>query len=305
MTKNQKIILFGGLGIFLGLAALIVVLIVNNNNKTLEANAAREQIDSLAMANDRMKLTNEFNQLNADFMQYEDQQVYLKNDSLIQQYDEAKKRVQSLLSQLDREKSNNNANKARIRRLESEITTLKGIVKHYLEEIKRLGEENEGLRKELDQVNARNVALASENESASRANAALSQTVKQARKLNLTGVSLSAYNKKDKREKNITKARKLGVSFTVSPNATAAPGMKDFYVRIVGPEGNVLGSGPAFSYDGQTLGSTAHRAVEYANEEISTSVYWNVTSTLVPGSYRVEVFCDGYRLASRSFEMKK
>lgn len=305
MDKKQKTIIFGALGVALCLIALVVVLIVNNSRRTTEANEAAARADSLLLVNDQLQLTNEFNQLNADFSQYEDQQVYLKNDSLIQQYDEAKKRVQSLLSQLDREKSNNNANKARIRRLESEITTLKGIVKHYLEEIKRLGEENEGLRKELDQVNARNVALASENESASRANAALSQTVKQARKLNLTGVSLSAYNKKDKREKNITKARKLGVSFTVSPNATAAPGMKDFYVRIVGPEGNVLGSGPAFSYDGQTLGSTAHRAVEYANEEISTSVYWNVTSTLVPGSYRVEVFCDGYRLASRSFEMKK
>lgn len=305
MSKSQKIILFGAIAIFLGLAALITILIINNSDKEKQVSDTQMQLDSLAIANDRLQLTNEFNQLNADFAQYEDQQVYLQNDSLIEQYNAAKNRVQDLLSQLDKEKSSNKANKARIKQLEAEIVTLKGIVRHYLEEIKRLGEENEGLKRELDEVQQRNVQLASENESANRTNAELSQTVQRAKKLNITNLSLGAYNKKDKHEKNITKARKLGVSFTVSPNNTAAPGMKEFYVRIISPEGNVLGGGSSFSYDGQTLSATAHRQVEYSNDEVSVSVYWGVSSTLVAGSYKVEVFCDGYRLASRSFEMKK
>ncbi|MCM1152191.1 MAG: hypothetical protein NC328_00855 [Muribaculum sp.] len=305
MNKSQKIIMWCSLAVFVGLAALIVVLIVNNSKQNEQVNNAQMQLDSIAIANDRLQLTNEFNELNSDFAQYEDQQVYLQNDSLIEQYNSARARIQDLLSKIDKEKANNKANRKRIKQLEAEVATLKGIVKHYLEEIKRLGEENEGLKKEIEQVQQRNQDLTAANESASRRNEELSQTVQRARKLNITGLSLKAYNKKDKNEKNITKARKLGVSFTVSPNATAAPGMKDFYVRIIGPEGNVLGGGPAFNYDGSSLGSTAHRQVEYANEEISTSVYYNVASTLTPGSYRVEVFCDGYRLASRSFEMKK
>lgn len=305
MNKSQKIILGGAIAVFLGLAALIVVLIVNNSNKDAAVNDTQMRLDSLAIANDRLQLTNEFNQLNSDFAQYEDQQVYLQNDSLIDQYNAAKSRIESLLGQLDKEKASNNANRQRIKQLEAEIATLKGIVRHYLEEIKRLGEENEGLRKELEQSQQRNEQLASDYESTSRQNAELSQTVQRAKKLNIVNLSLGAYNKKDKREKNITKARKLGVSFTVSPNNTAAPGMKTFYVRIVGPEGNVLGGGSSFSYDGQTLNATAHRQVEYANDEVSVSVYWGVSSTLIPGPYRVEVFCDGYRLASRSFDMKK
>lgn len=305
MNKNQKIILFSAIGVFICLAALIVSLIISNQKNEEATDKALAMADSLSLANDRLALTNEFNQLNADFMQYEDQQVYLKNDSLIKQYDEAKARVQNLLSQLDKEKKSNSANKARIKELEGEIATLKGIVRHYLEEIKRLGEENEGLKREIADVQQRNEALQSENATAQRDNEQLAATVKLAKKLNITSLSLRAYNKKDKEEKNVTKARKLGVSFAVSPNNTAAAGMKDFYVRIITPEGTVLGGGGVFSYDGASLQATAHRSVEYANKETAVSVYAPVSTTLTPGGYRVEVFCDGYRLDSREFTLKK
>ena len=46
-------------------------------------------------------------------------------------------------------------------------------------------------------------------------------------------------------------------------------------------------------------------SVEYAIDEINVSIYWDVNTTLTPGDYTVEVFCDGYRLASRHFTMSK
>lgn len=305
MKKNQKIIFFGAIGIFVALIILIIVLIAQNSSKSSAADEAVAQLDSLALANDRLQLTNEFNQLSADFNQYEDQQKYLKNDSLIQQYDEARARVKSLLNQLEKERSNNNSNRAKIKQLEGEIATLKGIVKHYLEEIKRLGEENAGLKREIEQVQQRNQSLASENESAQRSNAELTQTVARARKLQITNLRLQAFKGNDKNEKNITKAKKLGVFFTVSPNVTAAPGMKDFYVRIKSPEDEVLGGGVGINAEGASISGTAHRQVEYANNEVSVAVYWPVNTTLTPGTYRVEVFCDGYRLDSRNFTMSK
>ena len=265
--------------------------------------------DSLAIANDQLLLTNEFNQLNADFNQYEGQQIYLKNDSLVTQYNEARLKVEGLIRELNEEKSKHSkdmaASRAKIKQLEGEISTLKGIVRHYLEEIKRLGEENAGLKQEIEQVTQQNQQLSSQVTQATASNAQLSQTVKLAKKLNITNVSFHAYNKKGKVEKNITKARQLGVSFTVSPNNTAAPGMKDFYMRIISPEGTLLGGGGSFHIDGGTVQSTARRSVEYANEEMSVSIYWDVNTTLTPGDYTVEVFCDGYRLASRHFTMKK
>lgn len=129
MNKNQKIILYGGGAALLCLVALSIVLIIINSNRTDEVNQARAETENLRLANDRLLLTNEFNQLNADFSQYEDQQVYLKNDSLVQKYNEARLKVEGLLSELNQEKQNNAANRKRIKQLENEIATLKGIVK--------------------------------------------------------------------------------------------------------------------------------------------------------------------------------
>ena len=308
MNKNQKRILFGALGVFVALIALMVVLIVQNARHSNVANLMQEQVDSLRVENDRLELANltsEFDRLNSEFSQYEDQQLKISNDSLVQQYNEAKERVNSLLQELDREKRSNRANREKIKQLENEITTLKGIAKHYLEEIKRLNEENEGLRQELSTEKNRNDNLARENATVSRNNAQLAETVQLAKKLNITGLSLTAFKKNDKTEKNITKAKKLGVSFTVSPNNTASAGRKNFYIRIISPEGSLLGSGPSFSYDGTTITSTAMREMEYDNNELRVSVYWTVNTTLTPGDYTVEVFADGYRLGTGRFTMKK
>ncbi|MCH5228625.1 MAG: hypothetical protein J1F12_01355 [Muribaculaceae bacterium] len=305
MNKTQKIIIFGGGAAVLCLIALVIILIVNNAARTDQVNEARAEMESLRLANDRLLLTNEFNQLNADFSQYEDQQIYLKNDSLVHQYNEARLKVEGLLAELDEQKKNNAANRKRIKELEAEISTLKGIVKHYLEEIRRLGEENEGLRQEIAQVNERNEKLSTQVTQATSQNKELTQTVKLAKKLNITGLSFQAYNKKGKVEKNITKAKQLGVSFIVSPNNTASAGMKDFYIRILTPEGVLLGGDLSFEMDGSNIAATAKRQMEYSNEELSVSVYWDVNTTLTPGDYTVEVFADGYRLASRHYTMKK
>ena len=307
--KKLKVLLIGGILAVLCLVGLIVVLIVNNNRSTQVANEAAAKADSLAVANDQLLLTQEFNQLNAEYNQYEGQQIYLKNDSIVQKYNEARLKVEGLLRELNAEKKSHNrdmaASKAKIKQLEGEIATLKGIVKHYLAEIKRLGEENAGLKQEIEQANQRNTELSTQVTQARQSNEQLTQTVQLAKKLNITGMSFNAYNKKGKVEKNVTKARQLGVSFTVSPNATAAPGMKTFYMRIISPEGTLLGGGGSFTIDGQTVAASAQRTVEYANEETHVSIYWDVNTTLTPGDYTVEVFCDGYRLASRHFTMKK
>lgn len=309
MNKTQKILLAAGCAVFLGLVALVIILIVNNSERTDEVNQAREEMENLRLANDRLALENEFTQLNADFSQYEDQQIYLKNDSLVQQYNQARMKVEGLLAELEEAKKahnrDNEANRKKIKELESQIATLKDILKHYLEEIRRLGEENEGLKKEIAVEKEKNVRLESQVTQATTENKALSQTVTLAKKLNVTGVSLRAYNKKGKEEKNITKAKQLGVSFTVSPNNTASAGMKDFYIRILSPEGMLLGGGTSFTMDGSSIAATAKRTVEYANEELSVVIYWDVNTTLTPGDYTVEVFDNAGRLASKHFTMEK
>ena len=310
MNKKIIAIITAGAIVVAGFVALTILLLSSNSRNEAEARRARETADSLQMANEQMLLDNEYTQIQADFSQYENQAVYLKDDTLVQQYNESKARVEKLMSELDRERRSNRANQAasreKIKKLEAEIGTLRGIVRHYLEEIQRLGKENEGLRTELSAAQEQNQSLSSQVQATSATNAQLTQTVKLARKLNITGLTLTPYNRKDKREKNVTKAAKLGVSFTVSPNNTAAAGQKTFYIRILSPEGALLGGAGTFTFEGAAVGYSAARTVEYDNGELPVAVYWPAGSTtLTRGDYTVEVFCDGYRLGSRRVSLAR
>jgi chromosome segregation ATPase len=303
MDKRQKTIFYAGIGVVAALVVLAVALIFTNSRQSSEFDQVQTELDSLRFANDQLKLTNEFNQLNADFKAYEDQQIYLKNDSLVQKYDQARLKVEALLKELNAEKRSNSQNKQKIKNLEAEIATLKGIVKHYLAEIKRLGEENEGLRKEIEEISQKNEQLSSAVTTATTKNEELTQKVQLAEKLTLTGVSLQAFNEKGKAEKKVKKAKTLGVSLTITPNNTAKPGLKDVYVRITSPEGNLLKGNGSFSAEGTQLEYTTKRQVEYANEELSTVIYWDVNTSLTAGEYTVEIFIDGNRLTSRRFTL--
>lgn len=325
MNKKILPVIISAIVVVLALIAIVIVLIVksNDNNKDIPNNeeiaALEARADSLAILNDQLQLANEFTQLNsdfqqisADFSQYEGQQVYLKDDSIVKKYNAAKTKVESLIKELNAEKSKTNltakdleASRAKIKQLEAEIGTLKGIVQHYLQEIKRLGDENASLKQEIAAVQEKNTQLSTQVTQATTANKELTQKVAVAEKLIITGLSFNGYNKKGKVEKNVTKAKQLGASFTISPNATAQPGMKTFYMRVLSPEGALLGGGSSFTIGGQSVQSTASRQVEYDNEETSVSIYWDVNTTLNPGDYTVEIFCDGSRLASRHFTLTK
>ncbi len=310
MKRKPLIIITAGLILLAGFVTLIILLLVGNNRSDERAQRATAEADSLRLVAEQMSLDNEYVQIQADFNQFEDKAVYLKNDTLVQQYNASRARVEQLMEELRRERakrtSDNAASRAKIQQLEAEIGTLRGIVKHYLEEIRRLGEENEGLRRELTSAQEQNVTLTSQVQQTSATNQQLTQTVQLARKLNITGLSLTPYNKKDKREKKITKATKLGVNFTVSPNNTASPGNKTFYIRILTPEGSLLGGGVSCHLDGATVRCTSSRTLEYDNGELPVSIYWNAGGvTLTPGEYTVEVFADGYRLGSRRVTLTK
>ena len=296
MNKKVLFIIISGAVLVAGFVTLIILLLTGQNQSQREAQQARLEADSLKLAIQQDDLDRQYSDLQADFMQYEDQAVYLKNDSLVIQYNESKARIEELMRQLQQErkshKSDNAASQRKIAQLEAEIGTLRGIVKHYLEEIQRLGKENEGLRNELA--------------SSQQQNQQLTQTVQLARKLTITNLRMTAYTKKDKVEKKINKAVRLGVSFTVTPNNTAAAGRKTFYVRILSPEGVLLGHGGNFTIDGKSVPCTQTKTEEYDNGELPVSIYWNAGGyTLTPGNYTVEVFADGYRLGTRSVPMKK
>jgi len=300
--------------IMLGIAAALLVLAIGvgvwlaismaAQKKALEAERqAREQAE---LDLDQALMNQEFDELNREFSALENQRTIIMDDSvkreLTEKYEAAKLKVEKLQQELKNQKA---MSAAEIKKLKDEISTLRALLKHYVEEVNRLNQENTALRTENQEIKDENSRLSSQVQETSRKNEVLSERMTLAEKLNVTGVSLSALNKKGKNEKKIKKAVQLMVTFTIPQNNSTPVGEKVIYMRIISPSGQLLGNGGTFAFEGANVECTARKSVEYAGEEIANiHIYWDVNTALTAGDYSVELFCDNYRLVRRSFNMK-
>ncbi len=280
-------------------AAVVIFLVMHSKSSRLDA-----RLEQVELEKEQLSLANEYQQLNNEFAQYENQTILLVNDSIVEKYAAAKAKVEKLLQELNQEKTKN---RARIAQLEGEIKTLKAILKTYVERIDELSKENAQLRDENKEVKDRNRRLAANLDDAKKSNEELSERMTLAEKLNVTGVTLTSLKSNGKKEKNITKAKQLMVTFTIPQNNSTPVGEKAIYLRIINPEGDLLkGNGQKFSFENTTLDCSAVKTVEYAGEEIAgVTMYWDVNTTLNPGEYTVELFADNFRLVSRKFTMTR
>lgn len=264
---------------------------------------AQLQNEELRLDNEQLQLSNEFDLLNSEFQQYEDQAQRLANDTILAKYTAAKAKVEQLMNELKNEKVKS---QARIKELQNEISTLKGLLRHYIAQIDSLNKENAGLRAENTEIKAQNEQLSSRVREETRRNENLSERMTLAEKLNVTGVSLTPLKKNGKTEKKVTKAKQLMVTFTIPQNNSTPVGEKVIYLRLVSPEGQLLGGSGSFQFEGKSIPCTARKSIEYAGDEVpGVTIYWDVNTTLTPGDYTVELFTDGYRLTSRRFTLKK
>lgn len=312
ITNDKKVKI-----IIISMAAAVVVLMVlfiwmysSQSKKIEQAQTTVAELqntnEQLKLENEQIQLDNEFQNLENQFQAIESQSKSVKaavNDSVTKKYNQAKKRIEELRKELKNEK---NKSAKRIKELQGEIETLKGILRHYVAQIDSLSKENRSLREENTQIKSQNTELTSRVERVSGEKKVLEERMVLAEKLNVTGVSLAALNKKGKNEKNITKAKQLKVTFTIPQNNSTPVGVKNIYLRITSPEGTLLGGAGSFSFEGASLQCTARKQIEYGGEEIGgITIYWDVNTALNPGEYLVELFTDGYRLTSRRYTMKK
>lgn len=268
-----------------------------------QVNVAQAENEQLQLTNEQLSLSNEFKAINSEFRQYENQAVQMANDTILAKYTAAKNKVEQLIKELNSEKTKN---AKRIKDLESQIATLRGLLRNYIAQVDSLTKENAGLRAENQEIKSRNQALNSQVAEISGKNKTLTERMTLAEKLNVTGLTLTPLKKNGKQEKNVTKAKQLKVTFTIPQNNSTPVGSKTIYLRIVNPEGQLLGNAGSFSFEGGNVPCSAKKTIEYTGDEMSgVTIYWDVNTTLTPGDYLVELFADNFRIASRHFTLKK
>ena len=265
-----------------------------NLNKQKEENAAIKELAEI----DKKEMENEYQQF---AQQYSEMKTQINNDSIVAQLTAEQEKTQRLLNELRSVKS---TDAIEITRLKKELATVRAVIRSYVMEIDSLNKVNANLTQENSRVKGQYEAATRQIEGLSSERRSLSEKVAIAAQLDATGISLVAKNKRGKATDQIDKATTLQVSFNITRNVTAASGVKDIYVRIMSPTGNLLNGAGSFSYENRTLQYSMKRSVEYNGEETPVTLFWNVSQALVAGTYQVSIFADGNMIGSRSFAFK-
>lgn len=277
----------------LALVGTVAYLYVNLDNQKKE-NKAMQELAEL----DKKEMENEYKQFAT---QYSEMKTQISNDSIIAQLTAEQEKTERLLKELKDTKSNDAREIARLKR---ELATVRAVLRSYVIEIDSLNRLNQNLTAENSRIKGQYNEATRQIEGLNSERASLSEKVAIAAQLDATGISMQLKNKKGKKTDKTSKCKTVQVNFTIAKNVTASNGTKTFYVRITSPSGTTLGGGGTFNYQNRSLEATMRKAVEYDGRETTISTFWNVSQSLMAGTYQVSVFADGNMIGSRSFSFK-
>lgn len=293
--ENKKKLIAGIVGGIVGLALIgaVAYLYINLDDQRKE-NKAMQELAEL----DKKEMENEYQQFAT---QYSEMKTQISNDSIIAQLTAEQEKTERLLKELKDTKSNDAREIARLKR---ELATVRAVLRSYVIEIDSLNRLNQNLTAENSRIKGQYNEATRQIEGLNSERASLSEKVAIAAQLDATGISMQLKNKKGKKTDKTSKCKTVQVNFTIAKNVTASNGTKTFYVRITSPSGTTLGGGGTFNYQNRSLEATMRKAVEYDGRETTISTFWNVSQSLMAGTYQVSVFADGNMIGSRSFSFK-
>ena len=278
-----------GYRIVIGLLSVILVAI-----SILYYNIHSQQMrDNELMAADRDSLQQDLTEL---IVEYDD--LKYQNDSIAVNLE----RANALVEQLKQERR---WNYNKLKQYEKELGTLRTVMMGYIKQIdslntlnKKLITENVGYRKEISSANLR-ADLAEERSEE------LENKVKAGAVVRARNIRLVALNAKSKEVSRIKKAERMRVDFELAANELATPGNKAIYVRITSPEGYLMQTeaAPSFEFEGEKIGYSAAREVEYQNEDLAVSIFFEQTNFMA-GTYQVELYMEGRMIGTAEQAMR-
>lgn len=211
-------------------------------------------------------------------------------------------RADSLMDRLKKERS---WSYSKIKRYEKEVGTLQSLMRNYLRQIdslntlnQKLITENVNYRKEISTITQR-------AEMAEEMAEELDNMVKVGSVLKARNIRLTALNAKSKEVSRIKNAARLRTDFTLAANELSTPGDKTIYVRILAPDGFVLSTegAPSFEFEGERLSYSSERTIDYQNDDIEVGIFYT-GSGFTAGKYTIQLYSEGRLIGSSEVMMR-
>lgn len=237
--------------------------------------------------------TNSTNKLSAD-LQAKDSELKAK----VEELQRSLKRGNLTAGQLEKARNEIDQLRYYIKKYQGEITLLK-------EENEKLTSENTGLKKTVEDEQKKSSGLVNENIS-------LTNKVAVASLLKTQSISVKPVRfRSNGSEIDATRARnteKVKVSFSIVDNPIAKAGYRDFYLRIINPQGKLEvitdENDSRFEAEGEEMQYTARINVNYENKPQTYTIYWTKGSNYEKGVYKAILYSDGISIGNTTFELK-
>ncbi len=241
--------------------------------------------------------------LNLQHMVQEYDILETDNEALNAKLQEEQERAQKLLAELKQVKS---VSYAKIKEYQKELGTLRAIMRDMVVEIDSLNTLNQQLIAENIKVKQEYTMSQKTVESLEKKTEEMTSTIAKGSIVRARDINPVTINK---RGREITRARnvnKIKTCFTLSENTIADPGLRDVYIRILGPDGFILAKSNAdlFEFEGEQIVFSAKREVDYQNEDVEMCIFYDNNGDLESGKYEVSLFMDGYMIGFGEFELR-
>ncbi len=286
---------------------VLLLLITNIATLYLFYNERQENVqlvtDNTDLTTEKSNLTKELEDMLARY-----DSVTTDNAEMLAQIEEQKEQIEKMLKEAEKHKDDAWV----IYKLRKEASTLRDVMKNYLVTIDSLNTANQELIVQKAEVENKLSEQKDQNLELSDKNQQLAEKVKLGSKLK--AVDLVSFGQRVKnstvhRETDRAKRTdKIKTCFTIDKNEVTKPGKKVIYLRIVGPDGEVLSFDQSkeymFTYDGKEGLYSRKEEIVYEGEEMDLCLYWDMMEEALEGKYIVEMYAEDYLMGTTGFELK-
>jgi len=267
---------------------------LNANNAQMQ----QQRMDSLST--EHATLEADFQAASAKLDQLVTQNAQM--DSMLKGDQEALSKLRGQIRSILKKK---NATQAELEQARIMIASLNDKTREYEARIAELEKENTILT-------GNNKVLTRERDSTVTQNIAIKQlaSVLHASNIRMEAIKVKR-NGKEKETQRAKKADILRITFDIDENRIAESGTKMVYLRVVDPKGAVInnpakGSGMITTAKGDHLSYTLSKAVPLVTNQPYKNIIvdWNQDGEYEKGSYKIEIYNDGYSIGSGSVDLK-
>ncbi len=282
--------------VVLGLALLGLGYYTYQDHKELKSTNA-------ILADQKEQMINELDELKIDY----DQKIK-ENSELSGKVDEAKQRIDDLIKEISKQKKITGSVVYKYKKEIAKLKAQRDELYKVADSLRLLNEqitmENDTLKSDLDKQRQYNDTLLNKNEE-------LSKTLNKAKILyptNIvgTGVKIRSSGKVIETSRK-WRTQQIRVCFTIPKNDILEYGKQTFYIRVVNPDGIILGSGDQIDIDGSNVKVSATEEVVYENKALQVCSFIKPADKkkdIIKGDYSIDIYQNGIKVGSSHLILK-